>query len=289
MATERKFVTENIKRILLKEYMMKQLDRAGFGGLDIQRTPMGTRVTLITERPGLVIGRRGAAIKALTKAIEQDFRFNNPQIEVQQESNPSLNAQIMSEKLATALERGWHFRRAGHSIVRRIMDSGAKGCQVILSGKLTGQRHRTEKFREGHIKYCGHPKLVFMREGYTAARLKPGIIGVKVWIMDPNARLPDDVLIKAQPTAAAESLEAGSPGVISTKEELSIAASNVSENAVSEQPETAAVEEIAPEKESAGLPAEESKPEEQTPKDNPPKDDDQPVEPKKEEQKDGAA
>ena len=282
MATERKFVTENIKRILLKEYMMKQLDRAGFGGLDIQRTPMGTRVTLITERPGLVIGRRGAAIKALTKAIEQDFKFNNPQIEVQQENNPSLNAQIMSEKLATALERGWHFRRAGHSIVRRIMDSGAKGCQVILAGKLTGQRHRTEKFREGHIKYCGHPKLIFMREGYTAARLKPGIIGVKVWVMDPNARLPDDVLVTAQPTATAESLEAGSPGEIATKEELSIAAAEESEPAPSE-PEPAATEEGAPEKGIAEPSSEETKPEEQVPKEEHMKEDAPAEEPKKEE------
>ena len=273
MATERKFVTENIKRILLKEYMMKQLDRAGFGGLDIQRTPMGTRVTLITERPGLVIGRRGAAIKALTKAIEQDFKFNNPQIEVQQENNPSLNAQIMSEKLATALERGWHFRRAGHSIVRRIMDSGAKGCQVILSGKLTGQRHRTEKFREGHIKYCGHPKLMFMREGYTAARLKPGIIGVKVWIMDPNARLPDDVLVTARPTATAKSLEAGSPGEFSTKEELSISASEESSPTASEEPTPAPSEEGAAEKTGEEPVAEEKKPEGQTPEDEPKKED----------------
>jgi len=224
MATERKFVTENIKRVQLKEYMMKQLNRAGFGGLDIQRTPMGTRVTLITERPGLVIGRRGAAIQALTKAIEEDFKFNNPQIEVQQVDNPSLNAQIMAEKLASALERGWHFRRAGHSIVKRIMDSGAKGCQVILAGKLTGQRHRTEKFREGHIKYCGDPKIKWMREGFAAAKLKPGIIGVKVWIMDPNARLPDEVIIKVPPTVSQELLEAGSPGKLSTKEELSISA-----------------------------------------------------------------
>jgi small subunit ribosomal protein S3 len=227
MASERKFVIENIKRVQLKEYMMKQLNRAGFGGLDIQRTPMGTRVTLITERPGLVIGRRGAAIQALTKAIEEDFKFNNPQIEVQQVDNPALNAQIMAEKLASALERGWHFRRAGHSIVKRIMDSGAKGCQVILSGKLTGQRHRTEKFREGHIKYCGDPKFTWMREGFAAAKLKPGIIGVKVWIMDPNARLPDEVIYKVAPTATQELLEAGSPGKLSTKEELSIAAAGV--------------------------------------------------------------
>jgi len=202
MASERKFVTENIRRVLLKEYMMSKVGRAGFGGLDVQRTPMGTRVTLITERPGLVIGRRGEAIKSLTKAIEEDFNFNNPQIEVQEVENPNLNAQIMAEKLANALERGWHFRRAGHSTVRRIMDSGARGCQVIIAGKLTGQRHRTEKFKEGHIKFCGEAKLNFMAQGFAAAKLKPGIIGVTVQIMDPNARLPDEVRIIPPPPVA---------------------------------------------------------------------------------------
>jgi len=205
MASERKFVTENIRRVLLKEYMMSRVGRAGFGGLDVQRTPMGTRVTLITERPGLVIGRRGEAIKSLTKAIEEDFNFNNPQIEVQEVDNPNLNAQIMAEKLANALERGWHFRRAGHSTVRRIMDAGARGCQVIIAGKLTGQRHRTEKFKEGHIKYCGQAKLNFMHQGFAAAKLKPGIIGVTVQIMDPKAKLPDEIEIippPAEPTPA---------------------------------------------------------------------------------------
>src|SRR5512136_121254 len=205
MASERKFVTENIRRVLLKEYLMTKVGRAGFGGLDVQRTPMGTRVTLITERPGLVIGRRGEAIKSLTHAIEQDFKFNNPQIEVQEVENPNLNAQIMAEKLANALERGWHFRRAGHSTVRRIMDSGARGCQVIIAGKLTGARHRTEKFKEGHIKYCGQAKLDFMHQGFATAKLKPGVMGVTVQIMDPNAKLPDEVEIippPAEPTPA---------------------------------------------------------------------------------------
>jgi small subunit ribosomal protein S3 len=219
MASERKFVTENIRRVLLKEYMMSRVGRAGFGGLDVQRTPMGTRVTLITERPGLVIGRRGEAIKSLTKAIEEDFNFNNPQIEVQEVENPNLNAQIMAEKLANALERGWHFRRAGHSTVRRIMDSGARGCQVIIAGKLTGQRHRTEKFKEGHIKYCGQAKLNFMHQGFAGAKLKPGIIGVTVQIMDPRARLPDEVEIIPPPP---ESTPAPAPPAVAaekTKEE----------------------------------------------------------------------
>lgn len=207
MASERKFVTENIRRVLLKEYMMARVGRAGFGGLDVQRTPMGTRVTLITERPGLVIGRRGEAIKNLTRAIEQDFKFNNPQIEVQEVENPNLNAQIMAEKLANALERGWHFRRAGHSTVRRIMDSGARGCQVIIAGKLTGARHRTEKFKEGHIKYCGQAKLNFMRQGFAVAKLKPGVMGITVQIMDPSAKLPDEIDIIPPPAAPAAPAE----------------------------------------------------------------------------------
>src|SRR2546428_4557223 len=139
---DRRIVIENVRRMLLQEYLMKETQRAGFGGLDIQRTPMGTRVTLIAERPGLVIGRKGGAIKALTDAVERRFSFDNPQIEVQEVTNPSLNAQIMAEKLANALERGWHFRRAGHSTVRRIMEAGAKGCLIVIPGEMTRQGHR---------------------------------------------------------------------------------------------------------------------------------------------------
>ena len=197
---DKRIIVENVRRVLLKEYLMNETRRAGFGGLDIQRTPMGTRVTLLAERPGLVIGRKGGAIKALTEAVEQRFKFDNPQIEVQEVSSPALNAQIMAEKLANALERGWHFRRAGHSTVRRIMEAGAKGCLVVIAGKLTGQRHRTEKFKAGHIKYCGEPRHLWMDVGFTPAKLKPGIIGVTVEIMNPRARLPDEVEIK-RPTA----------------------------------------------------------------------------------------
>jgi small subunit ribosomal protein S3 len=197
MAGERKIVADNLKRVLLKEYMMKATERAGFGGLDIQRTPMGTRITLFAERPGIVIGRRGASIKELTAAIDQNFQLDNPQIEVEEVGNPALNAQIMAEKLASALERGWHFRRAGHSTLRRIMEAGAKGALIKISGKLTSQRHRTQKFPAGHIKYCGEPKNQFVRVGFATAKLKQGVIGVTVWITDPNAKLPDEIEVMA--------------------------------------------------------------------------------------------
>jgi small subunit ribosomal protein S3 len=165
--------------------------------MSIQRTPMGTRINIIIERPGMVIGKGGSKIKEITNEIRDKFNVDNPQIEIQEAgSKASLNAQIMAEKLAEALERGWHFRRAGHSTVRRIMNAGARGCQVVIAGKLTGARHRTEKFTEGHIKYCGETAREVMLRGFAEAKLKAGVLGVKVGIMKPNVKLPDEISIK---------------------------------------------------------------------------------------------
>ena len=196
MATEKKFVRENVKRLMIKEYLRERIAGAGFGGMDIQRTPMGTRISILVERPGLVIGRGGSNIAKLTEEIKEKFDVDNPQIEIIEAGDKAaLNAQIMAEKLAEALERVWHFRRAGQSTVRRIMEAGAKGCQVIISGKLTGERHRTEKFTQGHVKYCGDIVKDVMDEGFAVAKLKPGVIGVKVRIMKPDAKLPDEISI----------------------------------------------------------------------------------------------
>jgi len=199
MASERKFIEENTKRSLIKKFLLKEIEGAGFGGMNIQRTPIGTRVNILVERPGMVIGKGGVKIKELTENIHTKFNVDNPQIEIQEAgSSAPLNAQIMAEKLAEALERGWHFRRAGHSTVRRIMNAGAKGCQIIISGKLTGARHRTEKFTEGHVKYCGDIVHEVMDAGYAVAKLKAGVLGVKIRIMKPDAKLPDEIKMKVE-------------------------------------------------------------------------------------------
>ncbi len=196
MTGERNFIRENTKRILIKEFLTKKIEGAGFGGMSIQRTPMGTRINILVERPGMVIGKGGSKIKELTESIREKFNVDNPQIEIEEAGGKaSHNAQIMAEKLAEALERGWHFRRAGHSTVRRIMDAGAKGCQIIIAGKLTGARHRTEKFTQGHVKYCGETAKEVMAIGYAVAKLKAGVLGVKVRIMNPDAKLPDEIKI----------------------------------------------------------------------------------------------
>ena len=167
--------------------------------MNIQRTPNGTRVNILGERPGMVIGKGGAKIKELTESIRTQFKVDNPQIEIQEAgASAPLNAQIMAEKLAEALERGWHFRRAGHSTVRGIMNAGAKGCQVIIAGKLTGARHRTEKFTEGHVKYCGEIAKDVLDIGYATAKLKAGVLGVKIRIMKPDSKLPDEIKLKIE-------------------------------------------------------------------------------------------
>ena len=196
MAVERKLIKEHKKRVAVREFLHKETERAGFGGADIQRTPMGTRVNLVAERPGFVIGRRGATIKKLTDDLRERYGLDNPQIEVAEDQNPSLNAQIMALKLAEALERGWHFRRAGHSTLRRIMDSGAKGCLITLTGKITGGRSRLEKFKEGRIKFTGDTALTMMEKGYAVCKKKLGVIGVKVAIMRPHHLLPDEIVVR---------------------------------------------------------------------------------------------
>jgi len=197
MASEHKFIRENTKRSLIKNFLVKEIEGAGFGGMSIQRTPLGTRVNILVERPGMVIGKGGVKIKELTENIHTRFNVENPQIEIQEAgASAALNAQIMAEKLAEALVRGWHFRRAGHSTVRRIMNAGAKGCQIVIAGKLTGARHRTEKFTEGHVKYCGEVALEVMDNGFASAKLKAGVLGVKVRIMKPDAKLPDEVKLR---------------------------------------------------------------------------------------------
>ena len=195
-STIRKFINRNVERLLVREFLLSKTERAGFGGLDFQRTPEGTKVTLSAERVGMVIGRKGKVINELQRRLQSDFNLENPRLEVAEIDNPALNAQVMASKLASALERGWYFRRAGHSSLLNIMDAGAKGCLVVLSGKLTGSRNRTQKFQAGHIKYCGDTALTFMDVGKAVCVKKLGTIGCTVAIMRPGSKLPHEIRIK---------------------------------------------------------------------------------------------
>ena len=191
----RRIIDRNVERHLVKEFLMNNTKKAGFGGLDIRRTPQGTEVTLKAERPGMVIGRKGRIINELQRRVEDEFDIQNPRLKVDEVEKPQLNAQIMAEKLASALERGWYFRRAGHSTALNIMEAGAKGVLIILNGKITGARHRTQKFIAGHIKYCGETAIEHMDRGFSTAVKKLGTIGCSVAIMRPGTKLPHEITV----------------------------------------------------------------------------------------------
>tara|TARA_B100000029_G_scaffold194226_1_gene192248 strand:+ start:3306 stop:4172 length:867 start_codon:yes stop_codon:yes gene_type:complete len=194
--TIRNIVHRNIERQLVREYLLKETERAGFGGLEFKRTPEGTLVKLEAEQVGRVIGRRGKVIHELQRRLKYDFDLDKPRLEVNEIEEPRLNAQVMASRLASSLERGWFFRRAGHSTSQNIMDAGARGCLIILSGKISGARHRVQKFQKGHIKFCGETALEFMDEGFATAVKKLGTIGCTVRIMRPGVKLPHEISIQ---------------------------------------------------------------------------------------------
>ncbi|MBC8521757.1 MAG: 30S ribosomal protein S3 [Methanomicrobia archaeon] len=181
----------------MNEYFSKELERAGYGGMEIKRTPMGTQITVHVEKPGMIIGKDGRRIKRLTDDVNRRQELDNPQIDVQPIAVPDLSAPLMANRLAKLIERGWHFRRAGRSTLQRIMDKGALGCEIIMSGKLKGPRGRMEKMIDGYIKHCGEVAEEIVDRGYAIAKTKSGVIGVRVWIVKPDAKRPDAFRILA--------------------------------------------------------------------------------------------
>jgi small subunit ribosomal protein S3 len=196
MSIVKRFITESIKRTEIDEYLQKKLDRAGYGGVNISKTPLGTHVVIYAMRPGLVIGRGGETIKELASALEQNFKVSNPQISVSEIEVPEFNAYVIASRVASALQRGVHFRRAGFWALNQVMEAGALGAEIVISGKLTTERARFEKFRAGYFPRCGEPALVATKKAEAHVQLKPGIIGVRVKIMPPDAIFPDKIKIK---------------------------------------------------------------------------------------------
>lgn len=192
MADEHQFIEDGLRRSQINEFFADELGRAGYGGMDVAKTPMGTQIVLKAEKPGMVIGKGGKNIRKITTELEDRFDMDDPQIDVQEVDEPDLNAQIVADRLANALERGWYFRKAGHTTIDRIMDAGALGAEIVLSGKVTGARSRVEKFNRGYIKHNGEPAQEVVDHGKGVAVMKLGTIGVNVKIIPPGAKLPDD-------------------------------------------------------------------------------------------------
>lgn len=207
MAIERKFVNDGYVKASMDEYFAEQLNRAGYGGMELNRTPMGTQIIIYSEKPGMVIGKAGKVIRKLTRDVATKYNLENPQIDAQEVKKPELNAQMMASRLAASIERGWYFRKAGHNTIRAVMNAGALGCEVVISGKLTGARSRVEKFIDGYVKHSGHPVEEVVDEGFAVAVKKLGTLGCKVRIIQPDVILPDSYRIKEASEIVTEPVE----------------------------------------------------------------------------------
>ena len=199
MAVVKHFISESIKKTEIDEFLQKKLERAGYGGVNISKTSLGTHIVIYAMRPGIVIGRGGETIRELASLLEEKFGVSNPQISVSEIEIPELNAHVVASRIASALQRGIHFRRAGFWALNQVMEAGALGVEIIISGKLRTERARYEKFRAGYLPKCGEPALKYMRKAEVHVQLKPGIFGVKVRIMPPDAVFPDKIQIVESP------------------------------------------------------------------------------------------
>jgi len=157
MSVVKRIIQDNIEKVKVDELLAEEYEQAGYGGITLTKTPLGAQINLFAMRPGRVIGKRGRAIKAASERLENELGLPNPQITVVEVEVPELNPRIMAARIANALERGVHYRRAIFWSLRRTMESGAIGCEILLKGKLRTrpnvrqERDHACQDEEGHI------------------------------------------------------------------------------------------------------------------------------------------
>mgnify|MGYP001772502527 CR=1 FL=1 len=198
------FLQKSMTKVMVDEYLAKQFYNAEYAGVEIIKTPIGTRVIIYAGRPALIIGKGGKTIKQLAQVLERYFGLENPQITVTTVENPELNARVMAFRLAVALEKGYHFRRAAFITIRRIMNAGALGAEVVVSGKLTSERAKYEKLKEGVVYKTGAYLEKIVDRAVAIAMLKPGVYGVEVIITKPMKPI-DKIEIRERPKGESES------------------------------------------------------------------------------------
>ena len=198
MNAAKNVMSSNYKNMELDEYLKESLRETGYGGVDIQKTPIGTRITLYVTRPGLVIGRKGSGIKDLTSKLEQKFGLNNPQISVMEIEVPELNPQIMANRIAQLVERGTAFRRASMWTMNTVMGAGAMGVEISIAGKLRSERAHFEKHSSGVVPKSGNAAGKIVKLGITDVLTKMGLMGIQLRIALKNEVPPDFELIESK-------------------------------------------------------------------------------------------
>jgi small subunit ribosomal protein S3 len=177
------FVKQAIREVLIQNYIRNHFPSDDYSQIELQRTPLGIKIVIHTHKPGRVIGRSGSKINKMSDILKTKFQLDNPQIDVKAIDNPDLDAKIVSKQIKTALERGYNYKKIGNLAMKRVMDAGAVGVELVIAGKLGGSKGRTGKFISGYLKHCGDTAQKLVDYGFEEANTKPGKIGIKVKIM----------------------------------------------------------------------------------------------------------
>ena len=191
MSSVKNVIKDNYNMMLLKDYLRQAIKEAGFSHAEISKTPTGTRVALHVTRPGIVIGRKGSGIRELTEKLSTDFGLKNPQISVNEIEKPELSPSVMCNRMAAHLERGTAFRRATMWTLKQIMEGGAMGVQITISGKLRGDRSAFEKHTAGVLPRAGHHAEVIVAEDIAHVNTAMGLIGIRIRIARKEKFVPE--------------------------------------------------------------------------------------------------
>lgn len=206
ISKKRKFVADGVFRAELNNFLMKELSEDGYSGVEVRVTPTRTEIIILATRTQNVLGEKGRRIRELTSVVQKRFHFPEGSVELYAEkvATRGLCAIAQCESLRYKLIGQLPVRRACYGVLRFIMESGAKGCEIVVSGKLRGQRAKSMKFVDGLMIHSGDPVNDYIDTAVRHVLLRQGVLGIKVKIMlpfDPNGKigpkrpLPDHVSI----------------------------------------------------------------------------------------------
>ncbi len=193
---EKKFVTFKKEELGVREYIKNELGKGRISEVIIEYTPIGEKIVVSTSRPGLVIGRKGEKINELTRILKRRFKLDNPHIEIKEIQDPLLDAQLIADEIAVMLERkgSMKFKVIAYKMLQQIVKAGARGAEIVLSGRLPSERARSWRFAQGYLKKTGDPAKVVDIAQAQATTIS-GVVGVQVRVLPPNAVIHDQIIV----------------------------------------------------------------------------------------------
>jgi len=193
MNIKEKFIKNGVKKPKVEEFLRDHFKKCGYSHSVIKKTPLGMRITVYANKPGMIIGKGGENINKISELLKEKFDFDNPRLDVQEIENPYKKASIVAEEIKNALERGINYRKMGNIMMSRVMESGAIGVEIRISGKMGSSRGRVQRFYNGYLKYSGDTAKKYVDYAVTSAITKAGSIGIKVRILKEN---PETNIVK---------------------------------------------------------------------------------------------